>query len=139
MFEYIHNIEGRVRLRDRSLKANAALARELQRELRQIPGVRSVEINLVTGSVLILHDGRLATTNVITTALTPFAQASMAASLHRAPQGNLAGKAAQASLGYLAEFALERLGIPKWFTATVMTSVASQWPAGVRSVQLWPA
>ena len=44
MFEYIHNIQGRLRLRASSLKANARMARDLQIELRQIRGVESVEI-----------------------------------------------------------------------------------------------
>lgn len=41
MFEYIHNIQGTLRLRAGILKANGALARELQIELGRIPGVRS--------------------------------------------------------------------------------------------------
>ena len=109
MFEYIHNIQGRLRLRASCLKANGALARELQIELRQILGVRSMEINLLTGSVLILHDGELATTDAIAMGLRPFTQAALSASMRYPSQGNLAEKAIRTVASYLLEAALERL------------------------------
>jgi len=89
MFEYTHNIQGRLRLRASCLKANGALARDLQIELGRIPGVRSVEINLLTGSVLILHDGAAMTTDAIVTALGPFNQALLTASMRNQSRGNL--------------------------------------------------
>jgi hypothetical protein len=115
MFEYIHNIQGRLRLRAGCLKANGALARELQIELRRIPGVRSVEINLLTGSVLILHDGEAETADAIATGLSPFTQAALRASMRNPSQGNLAEKVARAAAYRVVEAALERL---------LMTSIA---------------
>jgi hypothetical protein len=109
MFEYIHNTKGRLRLRASSLKANGAAARELQIELKQIPGARSVETNLLTGSVLILHDGEVATTNAIAERLSPFTQAAFSASMRNPSQGSFAAKAARGTASYLVEAALERL------------------------------
>ncbi len=65
MFDYIHITQGRLRVRIASLKANGAGARSLHVALRRIRGVRSVEINLLTGSVLILHDGAGATSEAV--------------------------------------------------------------------------
>jgi copper chaperone CopZ len=109
MFDYIHNIEGRLRLRATSLKANGAPARKLQIDLRRIPGVRSVEINLLTGSVLIQHDGKAATTDAIAKGLTPFAQAALSASMLNPSQASIASKATRAATSWLVEAALERL------------------------------
>jgi hypothetical protein len=50
MFDYIHITQGRLRVRIATLKANAAGGRKLQLALQRIRGVRSVEMNLLTGS-----------------------------------------------------------------------------------------
>lgn len=50
---YSHHIPGRIRVRIPALKANAKAAQKLQIEMRQLPGVTSVEVNLLTGSVLV--------------------------------------------------------------------------------------
>jgi hypothetical protein len=109
MFKYIHNIEGRLRLRATSLKANAPLARELQIEMGRIPGVHSVEINLLTGSILILHDGRKATMAAITVGFGPLAQACLCASLSDASKSDLSTRLAQRAVSYLVETVVERL------------------------------
>jgi len=54
----IHAIPGRMRLRIPSLKGNEDLARPLREHLSSISGVEHVEVNPVTGSVLVVHDGR---------------------------------------------------------------------------------
>jgi len=54
----IHAIPGRMRLRIPSLKGNEDLARPLRERLSSIPGVAYVEVNPVTGSVLVVHQGR---------------------------------------------------------------------------------
>jgi copper chaperone CopZ len=109
MIKYIHIIEGRLRLRAGILKANAGLARELQIEIARIPGVHSVEINLQTGSILILHDGRKVTMDAIVAGLGPLAQASLRASLNNASQRNFFKRVAQAAVPHLVEGMLERL------------------------------
>jgi len=62
---YIHHIPGRVRVRMPELKANAKGAQEFQAVTQQIPGVASVEINLLTGSVLVHYDGASATAELL--------------------------------------------------------------------------
>ena len=54
----IHSIPGRMRLRIPSLKGNENLARPLREHLSSIPGIAHVEVNPVTGSVLVVHQGR---------------------------------------------------------------------------------
>jgi hypothetical protein len=109
MFEYIHGIQGRVRVRTGILKANAALAQKFKIELSRIPGVRSAETNLLTGSVLIQHDGQNATTDAIATVLRPLAQASLHASLRNPSQTSLTRTAVRAASSHLLETMLERL------------------------------
>ena len=109
MFEYIHNIQGRLRLRAGILKANGALARELQIELGRIPGVRSVEINLLTGSVLIFHDGLAATADAIAAGLSPFTQAALRASMRNPQRGDFSRKAARSAASYVVESLLMAL------------------------------
>lgn len=55
-------VPGRARLRAPALKARAALGPLLQAELRIRPGVRDVQVNAVTGSVLIEFDPQRVTT-----------------------------------------------------------------------------
>jgi len=62
---YFHHIPGRVRLRMPEFKANAKGAQEFQAAMQQIPGVASVEINLLTGSVLVHYDGSSKTAQLL--------------------------------------------------------------------------
>ena len=57
----IHAIPGRMRLRIPSLKGNEDLARPLREHLSSIPGVARLDVNPVTGSVLVVHHAREAT------------------------------------------------------------------------------
>src|SRR5262249_12195958 len=50
-----------MRVRIPSLKGNEDLARPLREHLASIPGVARVEVNPVTGSVLVVHHAREAT------------------------------------------------------------------------------
>jgi hypothetical protein len=111
MFDYIHNTQGRLRVRIASLKANGTGARNLQIALQRIPGVRSVDINLLTGSVLILHDGVGATFEAVAIELSVFAQSELAAAMKKPAHSQIAQKAAILIMWHLAESALERLVI----------------------------
>lgn len=55
-FEVLHFIPGRVRIRLHRLKGSPALAEEVRGRLSAIEGVRSVETNHVTGTVLLQYD-----------------------------------------------------------------------------------
>ncbi len=53
---YLHQLPGRLRLRSDVLKQNPKLASQLLTAIGMMPGVRSVEVSIVTGSVLVHHD-----------------------------------------------------------------------------------
>jgi hypothetical protein len=52
----VHAIPGRMRLKVADVRENPTLAGELQRRLTSLSGVRKVEVNPRTGSVLILYE-----------------------------------------------------------------------------------
>jgi hypothetical protein len=51
-----HRMPGRLRLRFPQLKGAEERLRDIQHLLSAIPGVREVELNSVSGSLLVLHD-----------------------------------------------------------------------------------
>jgi hypothetical protein len=52
----VHAIPGRVRLKVAGLKATSSLGVTIQTRLRAVPGIRAVETNPLTGSVLVFFD-----------------------------------------------------------------------------------
>jgi hypothetical protein len=52
----VHHLPGRVRLRLPSLRGEAETLGQVQGWIRQLPGVRRVQANPVTGSVLVHYD-----------------------------------------------------------------------------------
>lgn len=52
----VHALPGRVRLKIPQVKENPELARQAREKLGQVPGIRRVEANPATGSLLILYD-----------------------------------------------------------------------------------
>jgi hypothetical protein len=51
----VHFIPGRVRLRSKDLQGNSELAQSVERALAGIPAVDHVEVNSLTGSILISY------------------------------------------------------------------------------------
>ena len=54
--ELIHDLPGRLRVRHPHVKGDPTLARAIEAELRQLPGVTQVEARSRTGSVLVYYD-----------------------------------------------------------------------------------
>jgi hypothetical protein len=54
--ELLHATPGRIRLRVPEVKSNPTLAREIQKQISGYKGVRQVEANPISGSVLVLYD-----------------------------------------------------------------------------------
>lgn len=52
----VHAIPGRIRIKASKVKENPALAAEIQKRLVAARGVQRVEVNPVTGSVLVFYD-----------------------------------------------------------------------------------
>ena len=56
MSHYVHSIPGRLRVRSRAFRNHAENAETALSLLRDLEGVRSVDANLMTGSLLIRYD-----------------------------------------------------------------------------------
>jgi len=56
-----HAIPGRIRLKVSEVKENPTLAEEIQGQLSAVQGIRLVETNPLTGSVLVLYDAQAVT------------------------------------------------------------------------------
>ena len=53
---YIHNVPGRLRIRSEAIKKNRNAADSVRGALSLLPGIGIVEINLITGSILINYN-----------------------------------------------------------------------------------
>jgi copper chaperone CopZ len=56
MSNYVHSIPGRLRVKTALIKKNSGEAEKVERLLKSIPGVQSLDISLLTGSVLVRYD-----------------------------------------------------------------------------------
>jgi Cu2+-exporting ATPase len=68
-WELIHELPGRLRIRDRGLCGRTDLVRQLELELHTLPGVQTVTTSATTGSVLIRFDVRSIDRESLLTAL----------------------------------------------------------------------
>jgi hypothetical protein len=65
MSYYVHNIQGRLRVKTPLIKKNPATAQAVQRLLRRIHGVNTTTVNTLTGSAVILYDPKLVSSKEI--------------------------------------------------------------------------
>ncbi len=56
MTTYLHQLDGRIRVKVRGLKSSIEGASHLEESLRRVEGIEGVEANPLTGNVLILFD-----------------------------------------------------------------------------------
>jgi copper chaperone CopZ len=56
MSNYIHSIPGRLRVKSSLIKKNPGEAKKVERLLKSMNGVEYLEINLLTGSVLVRYN-----------------------------------------------------------------------------------
>jgi len=59
MIGEIHHVRGRLRVRTPELKRNDEKARAVQQTIATERGIRSVEVNVLTGSLLVYYDPKL--------------------------------------------------------------------------------
>jgi hypothetical protein len=52
----VHALPGRIRLKVAQVRENPALANQIQQRLTGVQGIQKVEVNPLTGSVLVLYD-----------------------------------------------------------------------------------
>lgn len=58
MSYYIHNVPGRLRIKSPVIKNNKNIANELKKSLSTLYGVATVDINPITGSILINYNSK---------------------------------------------------------------------------------
>lgn len=115
MSYYLHEVAGRIRIKTPLIKKNPARAEHVSTIARQFRGVRSVETNTTTGSILITYDKNVLHHDIILTTLensgyfdrTKIEQKDFV-SRQAAVAGEFIGKAI---FGYAAEKALESMGL----------------------------
>jgi copper chaperone CopZ len=66
---YLHEIPGRLRVRIPNLKRNPQNAWDIQVLLKNLPGVKSISTNTVTGSMIVYYDPQLVNTAAIVNVL----------------------------------------------------------------------
>jgi hypothetical protein len=59
VFEYIHAISGRLRIKVPEVKRSPAFARRVEELFGEVEGIHQVQANPITGNVLFLHDPEL--------------------------------------------------------------------------------
>jgi hypothetical protein len=66
VIEYVHAIEGRLRIKVPEVKHSPSRARQIEELFQAFEGVLEVRANPITGNVLFLHDpGRIATREIL--------------------------------------------------------------------------
>lgn len=60
MSYYIHKVPGRIRLKSPMIKKNKDVADDIKKALSTITGIATVDINLVTGSLLVNYNPKTA-------------------------------------------------------------------------------
>ncbi len=56
--DYLHVLEGRIRIKIPELKGSPVKSQEIKRHLTTVSGIQSVQPNPITGNALILYDSR---------------------------------------------------------------------------------
>lgn len=69
MSHYVHHIPGRLRVRSAAVKKNQVKAGAVKALLADAPGVRSSEVNTLTGSIVVHYDPALTSGPAITAIL----------------------------------------------------------------------
>jgi hypothetical protein len=115
---YLHHLPGRVRIRAAGLKRNPARGRALKQWLESLPGVSRVEVNPVTGSVLIHYcigatDGNALIAKIrehgwITGPVRRPAEFTSSAATRQAREAAIEDAVMKLIVRYLAEMAVER-------------------------------
>lgn len=108
MSQHVHHVPGRLRIRFPGLKRNA---RELQlavAALESLPGVRSLESNPVTGSVLLYYDPAITSAPAILAELNIDPEQ---APVEPTTASRMQRKAVEAVLWYAMEKAVERWAV----------------------------
>jgi copper chaperone CopZ len=113
---YVHHIPGRLRVRSAAVKRNEGNASAVRALLASVPGVRSSEVNTLTGSIVVHYDPAETSGPAVTAVLRdrgyflhPVLPQSPVNVLRAAPRnGDLGSRFAKKLATYALETALER-------------------------------
>jgi Heavy metal associated domain 2 len=129
MSHYLHHVPGRLRLKARSLKNSEDKAAEIRALCMQLPGIQAIELNTLTGSLLVRYEkasvnstqilGFLFTNGVITSI--PEARPTVASKLF---DGSLRERATDSMAEAVAKF-LANLVVDKVLPRAAMALVSA--------------
>lgn len=113
MTHHLHHVRGRLRVRNPRLKNDPALAETVVSAVKRVPGVKSAEANVITGSLLLYYDPVQTQVAAVMAAIEPLLVPIETAAVDRpAPpeprSRRVQEKLAQAVFWYALEKALER-------------------------------
>jgi chromate transport protein ChrA len=131
MSHYLHHVPGRLRLKARSLKSSEDKAAEIRALCTQLPGIKAIELNTLTGSLLVRYDkasvnstqilGLLFINGVITAI--PEARPGVTSNLFGGPvQEHAADTVAEAVARFLANLVIDKV-LPRAAMALVSAVV----------------
>ena len=120
MDHYVHHVPGRLRVRVPSVKGNAGEASSLEKRIRSQRGVKDVQTNPLTGSVLVHYDPVITTVSTLSqimlcsAAAEPLQRILPAApfsSIGRQADQSIASRIAATIIGLMVEIAMERAAV----------------------------
>jgi hypothetical protein len=127
MSHYLHHVPGRLRLKARSLKGSEEKGAEIRALCTQLPGIKAIELNTLTGSLLVHYDkaavtstqilGLLFTNGVITSI--PEARPKVTSNLFGGPlRERTADTVAEAVANFLANLVVDKV-LPRLVSAVI--------------------
>jgi Heavy metal associated domain 2 len=127
MSHYLHHVPGRLRLKARSLKGSEEKGAEIRALCTQLPGIEAIELNTLTGSLLVRYDkaavtstqilGFLFTNGVITSI--PEAQPRVTSQFFDGPvRERAADTVAEAVARFLANLVIDKV-LPRAVSAVI--------------------
>jgi hypothetical protein len=127
MSHYLHHVPGRLRLRALSFRNSEDKAADIRALCTQLPGINSIELNTLTGSLLVRYDkasvnstqilGFLFTNGVITSI--PEARPKVRSNLFGGPvRERAADTVAEAVAKFLAKVVIEKM-LPRLVSAVI--------------------
>lgn len=117
MGHYIHHVPGRLRIKTPVLKRNERQAAAIKELLQHLTGIDQAEVNVVTGSILIIYDKDAIDSNHILTTLRDAGYTSLEIPLNsqrptsRGTASKLASTVGKTVFGILVEKAVERSAV----------------------------
>jgi hypothetical protein len=108
MSHYLHELPGRLRIRIPALRQSSHKARNIERSVKNLPGVHSVSINTVTGSLLVYYDPEYIESGAILNILHRERYITNTIAVSPTPEDNALNKMGEAVSKAIVTFLLDR-------------------------------